>query len=186
MKFETTVNSGDFKDAMENVKLALSKQPYRQEMQMIKMVFDKNRIELWSLDGYRIHTQALAGSGCSQERIELLTDYVKIPKSAILNIEIDMDEKTITYDAISQKITSRFTDVERFPKNLEKFKEEHQTNFKIGVDPKFLIDALQKYKKDSCVILDFNTNLNVFIVRKSGQQEDYNLILPVRLPESER
>ena len=186
MKYEIGINAEELKKAMDNCKFAVSKDKYRQEMQKIRFKINKDTLQILSIDGFRLHTQTINIYNDSSDELEFLTDYIKVPKTMVLSITLDTELKTITYDFkdINEKIIKSIYDIGNYPKDLDKLKDGHKTKYRIAINPKYLIEALKGFK--DMAIIDFDDPIKPIIIRAKNDNINYNLVLPIRLPDDEK
>lgn len=188
MKTVFNVNPKELKLAMDNCKVATSKDKYRQEWQKIKLELNRGSLKFIALDGYRLHTNIItAENNNNYEPLEILVEHIKVPtKAKFCEITIDEEQKTITYDFITEKTIKQTYSTENFPKNdiIENIIKDHNSNFKIGINRKYLIAALEKWE-DDVVVLDFDSKIKPLIIKKQGQNDNINIVLPVRLKEDQ-
>jgi len=179
MKTEISVDAKELKGLMENAKLAINKRHH--VMDKIKIKVEQDKMQAFSLDGYRLHTKSIEIHNSSED-IEVLTDYVKVPKSKVCAVTIDTESSLITYDfpELNEKIIKPIYNDLNFP-DVENLKDQNETKFTIACNPKFLIDALKGFK-DSNIIIEFSDNNKPFVITAANSDdESYNLVLPVRM-----
>jgi DNA polymerase III sliding clamp (beta) subunit (PCNA family) len=180
MKTEISVDVKELNGLMENAKLAINKRHH--VMDKIKIKVDQNKMQAFSLDGYRLHTKIIEIHNSSED-VEILTDYVKVPKSKICVITIDTESNLITYDFvdINEKIIKPIYKDLNFPE-VEDLKDQNEIKYTISCNPKFLIEALKGFKGEN-VTIEFSDNNKPFIVTSMHEEdESYNLVLPVIMP----
>ena len=187
MKKEFTISYENIKNIMESCKAVMGKGKNAREMFMkIKMVVNGNQLTASALDGYKLCFRTVDIITETDESFEFLTDYVNIPKWVYARVSVDFETKTVSYTFIHDTIIKPIQTTENFFQGLDKFKADHKTEFKIAFNPQYLVEILKTFDKSDVVVFDFGSPIQPCIIRKARQEVDYNILLPIRLPDTER
>lgn len=171
MKFE--MKADDLKYLMNVCKLSIDK--VRPILGMIHCKLTQNQITATSLDGYRIHSVTVP-CDYEGESYEFLIPVVKVPpkvKSAIIEV---LDEEVI-YDFLTEKQVLKINHGE-FPKVDNYLPKSEDMVFEISVNPKYLKGAMEAFKTEKIVTLQFYGEVNPLMVKTPTS--DFAMVLPVR------
>lgn len=173
MKFN--MDAADLKYLMNVCKLSIDKHGVRPSLEMIHCKLIQNQITATSLDGYRIHSVTVPCDHAGEGH-EFLIPVVKVPpkvKSVIVEI---LDEEVI-YDFLTEKQVLKINQG-KFPKVDNFLPKSEDMVFEISVDPKYLKDAMEAFKTEKVVTLQFHGEVNPIMVKSSTN--DFAMVLPVR------
>ena len=171
------MKTDDLKYLMNVCKLSIGKCKVRPVLEMIHCKLIQNQITATSLDGYRMHSVTVPCDFVGENH-EFLIPVVKVPprvKSVSVIVEI-LDDQVI-YDFLTEKQVLKINHGE-FLKVDNFLPKSEDMVFEISVNPKYLKDAMEAFKAEKVVTLQFHGEVNPIMVK--SPTNDFAMVLPVR------
>ena len=173
MKFK--MNADDLKYLMNVCKFAIDKSGERPAWQMIHCNFGERTITGTTLDGYRMHRVTVPCDHEELEGKECFLPFIKVP-SKIKYVIVEVADEEVTYDFLTEKKVLKKYNGE-FP-NISDVIPKDEPQFEISADPKYLKDAMDAFKSEQLVTLQFYGETKPIIVK--SPMGDFALIMPKR------
>lgn len=171
------INELQFKRLIDGVKHCVSKDDSRPILQYIQIKVKTDTITAYALDGYRAGRVEIKNACPIDEEFTCLIKpfTVKTSKNGINPVVIEQsDEKTFVEIITEYGVLRYGFDVpsDDFPDIEKIYSENRQHDREIGLQPRYVIDALkalnglQIFNNGSCAVLESKeNNLSAFIIR---------------------
>ena len=169
------MNADDLKHLMDVCKFAIDKRGLRPILQMIHCQFGERTITGTTLDSYRMHRVTVP---CDHEGLEGKECFLPIIKvsSKFKHVIVEVADEEVTYDFLTEKKVLRKYNGE-FP-NVSNVIPKDEPQFEISANPKYLKDAMDAFKDERFVTLQFHGETKPIVVK--SPMGDFALIMPIR------
>lgn len=163
---------------------ALGNAGSREAHRYVRFTCKAGELTAAAVDGYRIHSITIPVNIINgRDSFSFLLKPFAIPATDSDFIRCALDKKEIIFDFGNRKYIERLgEDIESFM-DIEESVPKKKPIEEIGVNPKYLVDALKSFKKDSRnpVVLEIRDPHSPIVIRSKQNPTDYRLVLPVRM-----
>lgn len=168
-----TMNMADLKTIFNACGKFVSKDDLKPILKTVQLNFFNGMCTAYALDGIKMMTVAVPYTDGDEGTMNV--PIIKLPKGAFVNITSEGNE--VTFDFLDHKQTLKNYDGE-FPKNPEQFFKQETPTLRIGFDPRNLRDALDGFKDDRVVALNFVDKNKACIIEGTNRKA---LVFPYRI-----
>ena len=181
------VNKLDFKEALDFVKCAVSKDKYRPFLTGIHLQVKGSRLIVEAVDGYRVMQASVEILESDTENFDCIFNYNMSIKATKKDFDNNMDieitnDKTVIFEDISahQSISYCLIKGEYF--NTDNIWPECEPEYQVRLNPKFLAELAKAYKDKGSVLLSFYGELKPVIASIDNKPTDNGrgMLLPLR------
>lgn len=182
------VNKLNFKEALDFVKCAISKDENRPLLTGIHLFIKDNRLTVEAVDGFRVMQTSIS----IDEHTEIQPfDYtfsynmqMKANKRDVHNlIQIDVSDKIITFTDISTNQAISYPVIQGEFFNTEPLWPGYQPDYTVSLNPKYLAQLATAYKddRDGIMLKFYGDHKPVIVVGQSeDKQNNRAMVLPLR------
>jgi hypothetical protein len=166
-KMEITMKTTDLKTAFDACKNFVSKKDRNPALKTVQLNFFNGTCTAYALDGIKLMTVAVPYVNGDEGTI--CVPIVKLPRDKFVRISDEGDE--ITFDFLGGKCRRILKKYEgNFPNDPEHFLKQEPPTLRIGFDPRNLRDALDGFKNETFVVLNFVDNRSGCVIEGKSQK----------------
>lgn len=158
-------------DACKNF---VSKDSFMPIYQQVQLNFANGICTAYALDSYKIIKVVVPYTDGDEGT--MLVPIIKLPKGKYVVLSDEGDE--IVFDFLGNKQTVRKIGG-NFAKNPEQFLVQDNVNFRIAFNPKYLKEALDSFKDEKAVVLNFAGPSQMCVIEGSTNKKAG--VLPINL-----
>ena len=184
IKFD--IQAEDLKYIISALRPATTKTDYAHPAdEYIKFQYGNKKLTAYSTDGYRIHSVTVPiDIAETKMSFAFLLKPFMVPKTDFDSIPCELSKKEITFDFGEQKITFKTGDTANFL-NVQEAIPTGEIQYRIGFNPKYLIDAAKTLQRGSRapLVMEFRDPLSPAVIYSNKNKSDFRIVLPIRLPK---
>lgn len=171
---KVTMEMENLKAIFDACKNFVSKDSLMPVYQQVQLNFANGRCTAYALDSYKIISVVVPY--IDGDEGTMLVPIIKLPKGRYVVLSDEGNE--IVFDFLGNKQSARKI-CENFAKNPEQFLIQDNVNLRIGFNPKLLREALDSFKDEKAVVLNFTDPLHMCVIEGSGNKKAG--VLPINL-----
>jgi DNA polymerase III sliding clamp (beta) subunit (PCNA family) len=162
---KVTMEMKNLKTIFDACKNFVSKDSLGPAYQYIQLNFANGKCIAYALDGCKIISVVVPYTDGDEGT--MLVPIIKLPKSKYVILSDEGDE--IVFDFLGNKQTVRKIGG-NFAKNPEQFLVQDNVNFRITFNPKYLKEALDSFKDEKAVVLNFAGPSQMCVIEGSANK----------------